>query len=263
MDLERFMGKYLSMFVSSYNPNNYERMIHERHREFVKFFIKTLGIGMVIFLFTFMAVTMNYIGNIPQKLDTVERFEFGGVIKTNQSVMIVADPDIVLDLEKNDSETSHEVVITKHGVIYPKYLFFGKTLVPWSDLKNLKQQTPARDHMLYGIVLFLLPSILVWFFVLSIVKIFLLLGFMLLAGYYLPRIFSYRILFTHVTKIALLTMPSVVVIGMGFHPIGSELFWWGAFLTLTFFTLGIALLSEKVIRASRGFSKQKRSRRKA
>lgn len=249
IDIERFLGRYLSLLVRSYNPNNYVKLVEIRMREILRFLFISLLSGLGIFILAFIFSSMNYVADLPEKLDSIDKFEVTGSLESNETVLLVEDPEIVVDLHGNSSEG--DVVISKHGILYPAHVLFGKTFAPWSELNDFKRQTEERDLLLRGVVIFLLPSLLFWFFIMSLAKLVLLFCVILLAGYYLPRMFKHRIAFREVFKTAILAMPSAILFGVGLNPVGRELFWWGALLTVLLYGTCIILLSERRLRTGR------------
>lgn len=238
---------YLQLFVRSYNPNQYEGLMQTRFRDLLAFLGITLAIGMLLFTLLFLPVSYQYINRLPVTLDQVERFEVSGVVEAPHPVVLLEEPSIVLDVGGNSTDArDHDFILTGTGITYPKYFFFGDEFVEWADLRNLKNPTPTRDRLLAGIVIFLLPSIIFWFLAYSVVLISFIFLFLVLIGYFAPRPFKHRIELAEVLKVAVLSMPSVIIIGIGLYPLAPGLlFWWGFGLTIAIFAVGVFLISER------------------
>ena len=245
VDIERYLGSYLGMLVHSYNPDRYVALMEESWRKYVKFFVLTTGITLVLFILTFLPLAFQYISILPETLQTVESFNLSASIEADHPVVILGRPEIVLDM--NATSYGQDILFTREGMYYPAYVLFGEGFVPWSDMSDLKRSTPERDRLLLGILLFILPSIIFWFAFVSILKLFLAFLGLLILGYYGPRFLGRRMRFSETVKLAILALPSVMFIGVGLSPLApTPLFWWGLCLTLVLFVIGIALLSERV-----------------
>lgn len=245
MDIERYLGKYVGMLIRSYNPDHYVRLMELPWKRYVKFAAATLAVSLAIFLATFIFVSARYINDLPDTLEQVDTFHLSAEVETDHEVVLLSYPSIVLDM--NATGGKHDVVFTREGLFYPTFIFFGESFVPWDGIADLKQQTAERDRMLFALVLFLLPSIIFWFAVLSLLKLILVFGALVLLGYVLPRMFRYRMRFGETVKTAILAMPSVMFIGLGLSPVAPRpMFWWGTLVTVLVFALGVLLLSEGI-----------------
>ncbi|MDD9954518.1 MAG: hypothetical protein OXR66_09390 [Candidatus Woesearchaeota archaeon] len=243
MTIEKKLGSYWLLLIKSYNPDSYGKLLDKRIHAFAEFTAKTLLLAMILFIVTFIPMSIKYISTLPDTFDEVQTFTVDGKVEADHPVELLREPHVVLDL---NGEANADFVLTNGGVFYPKYLYFGKTYVPWADLKDMKQQTSARDRLLTGFVLFLVPSIIFWFFLYSVVKLIFIFTLLVLIGYYVPKVVKHRIPFKEVVKIAALAMPSVTLIGVGLYPLAPHmLFWWGLGLTFLLFAIGIALMSER------------------
>lgn len=248
--VDKLLGKYLLMLIHSLNPNMYDKLTQHSVRELLWFFAKTLLLGMVLFLVTFIPIAFVFINQLPERLDEVERFEMQGTVQAGRPIMLASYPGIVLHANATREqalEEEAEIVLTDQGVVYPEYLFFGAEYVPWSELSDLKQATPERDRLLAGIIVFLLPSIIFWYFLVRVLQVALVMLFLVLFGYWAPRVFRHRIRLKELAKVVVLAMSPMILISMGLAPLAPRpLFWWGFFLTLGIFILVLAMLSERV-----------------
>lgn len=233
---------YALMLVKAYNPNQYAKLVERSKREFFSFLLLTMLFSLIIFVLLIIPVTVTYINNIPSTTEQINQLEFNASVDTDHPVTLLARPSIILDLDANETPRG-EITLSNTGILYPKYLLFGNGIIRWEEVHNLKNQTPTRDHALTALILFLIPSIIFWFFLYSIFKISLIFLALIILGYCIPRIFKHEISFLDVVKIGILALPSIFFMGVALFPIGP-LFWWGLLLTVIFFLFGIALLSE-------------------
>jgi cellulose synthase/poly-beta-1,6-N-acetylglucosamine synthase-like glycosyltransferase len=86
------------------------------------------------------------------------------------------------------------------GVAWKSYYFFGKSFVPWSDIKDLSD---SESSTLFLLLLFLAPSIAFWIgitfllFYIALILIFSVLAFLV------PRIWRHTISYNHALKLCL------------------------------------------------------------
>jgi hypothetical protein len=252
VDLDEHLGKYLSMLVQSYNPDTYVTLVEHSWRRFATFFFATLSLAFLIFTLVFIPATLRYIDALPQTLEQVQEFTISGSIEADHPITILQSPSVMLDLNATEERSDYDVLFTREGVRYPSFLFFGHSFVHWADVRDLKNPTPERDRLLFGFALFLLPSIIFWFALLTLIKLLGIVALLILLGYALPRAFSHRISWRETVKVAILSMPSVMLIGMGLSPLApGKLIWWGLGITVVLFALGVFMLSERAHAARR------------
>lgn len=244
-------GKYLSMLVRSYTPNQYGKLLEGRLRTFLAFFGVMLAVTALLFSILTLAMTVKYIAGLPDTLAPVHELRFSGTVVADAPVHLLDRPSVILDATVNGTESAvsprPDLLFTMGGVTYPRYLYAGESFIAWSDLNDLKQESALRDRLLGGILLFLAPSIIFWGLVYFLGRILLLSLLLLILGYWLPRIFKSRIGGKENMKLLLLTLPSALLVGVGFAPLAPRLlFWWGVGLTIVFYALGVAMMSERV-----------------
>lgn len=238
--------EYILQLVQSYNPNQYENMIEMPFGKLVRFLLITTCIGLLMFTLFLVPAAYQYIGELPVTLDKVEQFEIDGTVVATQPVELLSEPSVVLDIQGNISSSEYDFIFTSQGLTYPKYLFFGSEYVKWEDLRDLKKPTPIRDRALAGIVIFLIPSLLFWFLVYTILELVLIFVLLLVLGYIIPRAFHHEIRFNEVVRVGILSLPSVIIIGIGLYPLApGPLFWWGFLLTAIVFGIGIFCIAER------------------
>lgn len=243
-------GKYLSMLVRSYIPNQYAKLLEGRLRTFLAFFGIVLGTTALIFSIISLALTVRYIAGIPETLAPVHELRFSGSVVADAPVVLLDRPHVVLDATVNGSDSAvsprPDLLFTMGGVVYPRYLYAGESFIAWSDLNDLKRESALRDRLLGGILLFLAPSIIFWGLVYFLGRILLISLLLLLLGYWIPRLFKSRIGGKENLKLLLLTLPSALLLGVGFAPLAPRpLFWWGLGLTVGLYALGVAMISER------------------
>jgi hypothetical protein len=231
---------YLMTLVKAYNPNQYEKLIERPLREHLRFLLATFFLCMLIFTILFIPITFNYIRAIPAMTAEMQTLELDASVAADHRVTLLPRPNIVLDLTTNATERDDEdLLITQDALIYPRYLLFGDRSLIWGEVRDLKTDSPSRD-------LFLIPSVLFWFFLYELLILFIIFWLLVLLGYCLPRLAHHRITFRETIKIAILAMPSVMIMGLGLFPI-APLFWWGVLLTAIVYALGIALHAELAV----------------
>ncbi len=244
-------GKYLSMLVRSYNPNQYEKLLEGRLHTFFGFLGILLGITALIFSVLVLAFTVRYIGEMPTLLAPVQELRISGEVVADAPVVLIDRPSIVLDATTNGSETTAtahpDILLTSGGIVYPQYIYAGSEFIAWSDVTDLKRESPLRDRLLAGMVLFLAPSLIFWGLAYLLGKVFLISLLLLALGYWVPRAFKHRITFKELLKLLIIALPSVLILGIGLSPLAPGiLFWWGVGLSVLMFTIGVTLMSERL-----------------
>jgi hypothetical protein len=238
------IADYLEMLVKAYNPNQYSKLVERPVRDYVVFITLTTLLALIIFTAIIVPVTLNYVQSIPARTADVEQLELKADVKAAQPVMLMEQPKVTLDLDANGTR-SGSLTLTDEGILYPKYLFFGTAQLPWSDVNDLKQQTPVRDRMLAGIIIFLLPSIIFWIFVFGLILCAALFLLFVILGYLAPKLFKHRLSFSESCKMATVAMPSALIFSIALSPLGAAALIWGGFaLSIILFTVGVAILSE-------------------
>jgi len=248
--METVLDSYVGKLVKSYNPNNYEKMLHGRMRALLGFLCTTIVIGLVLFVVFFAIAAIQYVSYLPSTIDQIEELSLGGTVQVSHPVVLMHHPSVVLDMAHNGTSSEHVVLLSQQGVVYPKYLFtFGDAFVSWDDLTNIKVENKIRNRIILWTILFLMPSIVFWFTIVSLVKITLLLALLAVLGFIVPKLFKHSLGFTDALKIAILALPSFVIFGVGLYPLAPvAMSWWGAILTLVIFTLGVAVVSKRNFR---------------
>lgn len=237
------MGGYFWMFVKSFNPNQYEKVLQHPLRVFFAFMGLVLISALIIFTLLIVPLTYQYVASLPARTAGVEQFDLGATVSAQQPVLVLERPHIVLDMGANGTRTG-DITLTGEGILYRKYLLFGNGEVRWDEITDLKNQTTTRDRMLGIMILFLLPSIIFWFFIYSTFKAAILFGLLVLLGYTAPRVFRHEIAGSAVVKLGLLTLPSFIIMDFALYPLASVLFWWGLAITTALFFVGVALISD-------------------
>jgi hypothetical protein len=238
------LGDYLIMLVETYNPNKYAKTIERPAKQFVQFLLITTGIALLLFTLLIIPVAYHYASSIPERAAQMDTFVINAEVNASQPIEIISEPSIILDIDANGTRNGF-ITLSREGIIYPKYLFFGTEQLPWDQLRDVKQNTVERDRLLWGTIIFLLPSILFWFFFFSLLATAALFCLLALLGYALPRIFKYRMSATEAAKVAIIAMPSVLLFGLGLYPLGvGTLLWVSIGLSLVLFGIGVAVISE-------------------
>lgn len=176
----------------------------------------------------------------------MQEFKLSGSIASDHPVQMLDYPAVVIEPNSTATTSTAGVLLTDQGIVYPRYVLFGSTYADWSQISDFKKQTSERDGLLFALVLFLLPSILFWFALSSLLKLFLAFIVLITLGYFLPRMVKHRISFVETIKCAVLAIPGVTIIGVGLSPIApGPMFWWGFLVSAVVFIIAIALLSER------------------
>ena len=242
---------YLSMLIRAYSPNQYERLIEQRLRVFLAFLGMLIGVTAIVFSIVVVALTIGYVGGLPEILAPVHELRLSGNVTADAPVVLLERPTVVLDMTVNGTETAAardpDLIFTQGGVVYPRYVYGGASFIAWSEMTDLKQQSPLRDRLLGGIVLFLAPSLVFWGLVYHLGRVLLIALVLWAFGYWVPRAFRHRIGGLTSCKLLILTLPSVLIFGVGLSPLApGPLFWWGLILTIMLYTLGVLMLSERI-----------------
>ena len=228
--------------IHSYNPNRYEHLLERSWRYYLSFFFFIITCTIILFTILIIPVTYFYLKAIPLATAEIEELQLDAKVKANHQITLLQRPEFVLDMDANMTRTG-TLTLTKEGVLYPKYLFYGTTLIKWSEIKDLKQESSTRNTIFSGMIIFLLPSIIFWFFVYSLFKIFLLSTVLAILAYFIMKILHHTLSLQHLVKIIVLSSPSIFLMGIAIYPL-APLFWWGFLLTGVLFALGIALNAE-------------------
>jgi hypothetical protein len=235
---------YLGMLVETYNPNKYAKLVERPMREFISFLIMTVLVALFLFCFFIIPVTYHYANTIPERMENVQQLVLSAEVNATGPTVLVAQPHITMDLEANTTRSGF-LTLTRQGILYPKYLFFGTSAFPWSNVQDLKQQTAERDRLITGIIIFLLPSLLFWFFLFSFFLCALLFLSLVVLGYFVPRIFKHKLTFFEAVKVAIISMPSILLFGLGLYPLAVlTVLWIATLLTIILCGIGVAIVSE-------------------
>ncbi len=235
------IGEYLLMLVKSYNPNQYHKLVENNTKDMFSFIKYTFAISAIVFLCLFIPISLIYIATLNERFEPVTTLKLTGEIEANNAVTIAEHPHIVLDLAANNTP-SRTITITRDGIHYPTFYLFGDSTIPWSSIFDLKSNMTSHAFLL---TTFLLPSIIFWILVWSMLKIFFLLAILVILAITLPRIFRFRISGSDAVKVAIFSSPSLLLFDFALMPI-APLFWWGALLTTIYFWIAVLLVIEPI-----------------
>jgi hypothetical protein len=237
-------ASYIAMLVESFNPNRYGKLVEQPLRKHLSFLLYSAGLSLAVFTLILVPVTLFYIAALPSHLEPVHQLQVDATVNASAPVMLIAHPPITLDMEANGTRGGL-VTLSNDGILYPKYLLFGTDLIQWSAIKDLKQQSAGRDKLLAGIIVFLLPSIIFWFFLLNMLGFALLGACMLLLGWGVPKAFGHRLTPGEALRLVIITCPSMMLFSFGLYALGvSTLFWVGICMSVALFSIGVILVCE-------------------
>jgi hypothetical protein len=238
------LEEYLLWLVKACNPNQYEKLLEHRQREFLQFFLYTLVLSVFVFTIISIPLGLSAISDLEARASRIDKLELSADVQAAEPITLTDRPQIVLDLSENATR-SGTITLTNEGLLYPKYFLFGTETVRWSDIRDLRQNTPSRDSALFIAVLFLLPSIIFWGFLVSFGFILLLFLILAIAGWAAPRALNHHIAFGDVMKLVVITLPAALLLSLALLPLGATILFWGGILfSVILFIIGIAMLSE-------------------
>jgi hypothetical protein len=238
---------YLWTLVKAYNPNQYERLLERPGRDLLAFFLLTLSLGILVFLCVLIPMTLNYTATLGERLGPLTQFRLDANVTADGLVVVLDHPAVVIDLNANTTPPQ-TITLTDDGILYPAFFLFGNAELPWDEFHDLKAQSRSGNRLLSAIILFMLPSIAFWFILLSLAKIFIVALLLVLLGYIVPKVFGYSITLLDTLKVCALALPSIFILDLGLYPV-APLFWWGFALTIIYFIIGVAIVSEPRSRA--------------
>jgi hypothetical protein len=235
------------MLVKAFNPNQYPKLLEHSGKSFLKFLIYTVLLSLLLFIVVTVPTTYLYAQSIPENAGAMEKLTLSGEAEATGPVYLLKQPAVLIDLDAN--QTRHGVLtLSREGILYPKYLFFGTSFTSWSQLTDLKQETPEKRNVLRNLIIFLLPSIIFWFFLFSSLATAIGLFVLILLGYFLPKLFHHAMSFGEAVKIGLLALPSTLFFSIGFYALDvKSIFWVGIILTVVLFSVGVMVTSELIV----------------
>jgi hypothetical protein len=238
---------FLAMLVQAFNPNQYGKLVDRPAKDFFFFTVWLISITAFIFTALIIPISLHYVASLEDRISAVQEFSINATVVSSSPIRLLEQPIITLDPQMNTTR-SGDITLSNDGIIYPKYILFGTSTIPWSKVTNLKERTIERDLMLLAIGLFLLPSIIIWFLVLGVSVVLACAITSAIIGSFLPKLFSHSISFSESCKVAIAALPSSLILSVGLYPLAATpVLVVGVILSVAYFTIGIAAVSERVV----------------
>lgn len=174
MDLKKFS----TIFFKSLNPFKYNELLIYKKREVSAYFIYLVFFA--IFLGGIFSIPT--LGYLPQKIDEslakFTKFAVTGIdIETNEAIMLLKNPRIVLDFRNEPEPHDAFILITKQDMFIRKFspsirefTLYNTTKIPVETYSDVLNDFNMMKQGIWIFLFFMLPSIFFFVFVLNLVK---------------------------------------------------------------------------------------------
>ena len=205
MDEKPSIKKNLILFaktiLKSFNPDSYKDLANRSTKESFSYFASMLALSFIVMMLIAIpkfAMMPSYINDEMKSFDTLE-------ISTNTEMNSDFEfpgerPFITIDTNSNSTKLEKEnILVTDDYIIYKS--FFMTKKIPTSDIKDLKENSYVVQKLLFYLMIFMLPSLLLFGYALFFIKYLVLIGLGVLILYGILKIRNHDIKFNKVYKI--------------------------------------------------------------
>ncbi len=248
MTLKRRLG----LFLKTLNPDKYPDLCEQLSLP------AAFGQFLFSFLLLFLLMAVLFIpgmfiqaSKLQQAVGSFDELSLGGNFSASAPVTLLAKPLIVVDLRENASIGKAVVLLTKEGVSWKQWYFFGNESRPWSELTDAKAFSGGA-YLLLG--LFFLPALAFWAGVFLLIQYLALIVFFSLLALLIARLFRLHLAYTDSLKISLFSSIAMMFVEMTLFPF-YLLFWLPFLLYLVSLVIGIALVGERDLKHEKGKGK--------
>lgn len=184
--------------LKSINPYSYDELVDRRFSDAIKYLIFVLIVATTISLVLFVPKLFFMTEDIRLAYDNFDSASINAEYSFNQSFILIDDP--IIRFDHNNSMGDETALITDDSLYYRKFLLFGPvTSIQINKIVDLK----SGDSLTKNLVLFLLPSLFFWGFILFTIYFVLVILLMILFGLIFLWIARINIKILRVIKIAM------------------------------------------------------------
>lgn len=232
----------LVLLARTLNPDQYAKLCTEIKLKdaFVHFFVFFLLIfGVMLFLFVPAALIDS--GSLTQKFQQFDTFSIGGNYSASSPVELSSRPSIVVDLGENATHDGEQLFFTNEGIYWNSYYYFGENSLSWGEVTDVRA---LGTDLLFLLLLFLAPSLAVWFGVYFFLKYLLLALLFGLLGFLVPRLWGHQLRIENAMKIALFSASIMMLVQMIPFPF-IRIPFLATVLYIVYVGIGIALVGDR------------------
>jgi hypothetical protein len=170
--------KFSEIFFKSLNPFRYKELITQRKRDVISYFFSLLFFA-ILLGWIFSIPTLGY---LPQKIDDslakFTKFTVTGIeVETNETIMLLKSPRVVLDFravpESHDAFlviTSQDIYLRKLSPDFLQLKLYNTTKIPVEQYSDLLADFNSMKKGIWIFLFFMLPSIFFFVYVLNLIK---------------------------------------------------------------------------------------------
>jgi len=243
------LGRRFLLYLKSLNPDSYSQLCEDMSVSsvFGQFFFTFFLIFLMMFALFIPAAIIGS-EEFHARLAGFDQFTLGGNFSSPNPVTLVDNPLIVADLDGNATFDGEKLLLTKEGITWKTFYWFGESSLPWSELNDFKALPPNGVTALF---VFFAPAFAFWGGLLLLAKYLFLIAFVSILGFFLPRFFKFVVSFSQTLKIALFSSAIMMSVEMLLFPFYRN-FWLPLALFVCFFVIGLILVGERDLSESLG-----------
>ncbi len=212
---------WLKTVLLSLNPNSYKNLSSRKISDAFNHFFLVLIFSLIIFVILFVPFMLSFSSSLEKDFGKIDSFVVDVNLSAAQPITILSHPFVMIDLQK-ENLTSEQVLINENFLQYRPYYFFGKKTVSLDEFKDLKLHQEKAMTIMVLLFVFMLPAILVLFFLVFAIKNLLLALILSIIGFIIFRISRYDIKFFSLLKTGLYASTILFIPELGlllFYPV--------------------------------------------
>jgi len=153
------LARRLSVFAKSFNPRSYTNLCKELRtgRAILQFFF-TFLLLFVIMVIILVPVLLFAADKMQERLNTFDEFELGGTFEADLPITLLSRPLVRVDFN-NATLDKELVLLTKEGIEWRRWFFFGSASRSWDETNDVRELPPG---FLFPLILFVTPAIAFW-----------------------------------------------------------------------------------------------------
>lgn len=201
---------YFKTLLSSFNPNSYKTLASRSLADSFNYFFFVLIFSIALMVVLFIPYSLSFSDNLHKNFESIETFVIDINLSTARPVIITDYPRVILDTQK-ENLSGELVLISKNSIQYNKYYFFGKEEVSLDELKDLKQHQKKAETIMVSILVFMVPAIAVFAFLLFAIKNLVLVFAVSFIGFIVFKLTSYHVKFFSLIKAAIYASTIMII----------------------------------------------------
>ncbi len=209
--------------------------IHEKHGwSLFKYFLLLVLAGFLVCLILFLPTVYSSVNG---QMDYFKEFTVNVNTTMSRPVYLpYGNPLMVVDTrDKHVKPAGEYLLLTEDDFYVKKPFFMGTQKIDSSDFKDLTD----NKGLVTFLILLMLPSLLLMFYVYYLIKTFLVLVLATIIGLVVTRLVKFDITFADLWKVGLLAVTPMVIIDFLRFPFGLFIFWAQYIVFILFFIFGI------------------------